>query len=163
MKTPSNINLILLFAITFQIALIGLFRDEWRGEYSSVNAITGELRAHPLSVGDTLPPLPCSNTDHAGLYRPTAGVATTVFITGCECKAVVITSEADAAVKRHEAAVLLIPKPAEYISQYKAKYGVTEPTYSMRLVDEVSAFGTKEYPIAIHLSPKGTIVGIEKI
>jgi hypothetical protein len=125
MKSSINLNLVFLFAITFQVAAIGLFRDEWLGEYVSANSVTGQLLGRPLSIGGRLPPLPCSDINHAGLYRPKAGLPTTVFITGCECKAFIITSEADAAIKRHEAAVFLIPNPPQYISQYKAKYNVT--------------------------------------
>lgn len=162
MNKPLNFTVQLLIVLAYlQVAFLGLLVNDRRGEAVSANSFRTIAVQNALAVGNRLPPFSYDNRLGEHLSGGFSGRAATLIFGGCECQTERMKALADAAVKRHELAMFFIQDAPQHIDVFKRQYHVSEPVRSIRIADEYVALNTKQFPLVVHLSSDGTIVGLE--
>ena len=148
--------------ILLQVAAFGLLRSDRDGDTLSARRLTTAVSGPTLIEGHKLPQFAAFDSagKRATFQEHLKGRAATVVFTDCSCAAKRVDSWIEAARSRKEDTVVFAQTPPAKLASFQREIGFNGPLFSMRASELISF--NEEMPVAVHLSPNGIVVAIER-
>lgn len=154
------LNQVIVSLILSQIALIGLFVRDVRGDSFSLNQVISIQRAS-LDEGSKLPVVSVYNRDGRRENLLIGCKPTTLIFCGCECQAGRLREVAVAAWKRGENVDFVVQRSPYQLDEFKERYQVPGRLLSVRTSELNTMIGLQNLPVIVHVSAKNIIYAVD--
>ncbi len=150
--------------IALQFALVVLVYDPWMGGAVTVNHVACAANGSALAVGTPFPPMPLYAESGRRVDVLAAGrrPATLIVADTCGCQVARVRDWAESAGKRGERVVIAFTTAPRDLPMLAKEVAAPGRICAMRQTDLHFSLGLDKAPAAIHLTPAGTILAVER-